>query len=104
MSSSKDKKDNTGFARYGSRFESLRKRYLAQLPERLAELEAAWQRDSEDELRRILHSFIGLAGNFGLEEVSANAAACRELLSSAERSSALPLVEKLANLIRAEID
>lgn len=72
----------TGSAEFRSRMAELKRRFLAQAPDRLAQIRDAWGRGDIDEVHRINHKLCGVAGTFGFPEVSDIAADLEEAIET----------------------
>lgn len=63
-----------------AQFDALIAEYRAELPAKIAQMEALWSAGRIAELKRVLHTLAGSAGTFGLPEVGDAARAAEECL------------------------
>ncbi len=84
-----------------AKLRELQRRFGAQLPQRLADIQHHWQAclvgDDNEELYRLVHSLAGAAGTFGFHRLGEQARALEQLLlrnkGSIKRCPELPVIE-----------
>ncbi|MBF0158532.1 MAG: CHASE domain-containing protein [Magnetococcales bacterium] len=82
----------------GSHFHILVERFLAQLPQRLADLSQAWQQDDFQQLHQCAHKLKGAAGNFGAVQLEQLAAQIEQIGRTADKGAQRLLLLAQLNL------
>ncbi len=97
-----------GTAGTSAALERLRRRYAVGLRQKVAELQACWERTPPDlpGLERAAHRLAGTSGSFGFTEIGRHAAAIEELLRTSREAGGQPsqaAVEALLHSLRGSV-